>query len=98
MLTGCQYIVNGAAMSGQHLADDPGDAPRPAASRLHVWRESHIPGAGYALGNQLVVRGVADRIVDYHHARPRAFTLGNIQQRIDRSGGSVDLNRRHSVI
>ncbi|MBS4730473.1 amidohydrolase family protein [Mycobacterium sp. SM1] len=38
-----------------------------------------------------------DRIVNHHHARPRTLRFGKAQQRVDRPGGRVDIDRRHSA-
>ena len=98
VVAGRKNVVEGAAPLRQQLPHDAGDAADAATARVHVRSQRHVPGPGYALVGRLLVAAIAERVVDHHDTRPRALSLRKVQQRVDRSVGSVDLNRCHSVI
>jgi hypothetical protein len=98
VIAGGQNVVQGAAPLRHQLPHDSGDAADAATPRVHVRGQRHVARPGDALVCGRHIRPVADRVVDHHHTGPGALTLGKVQQRIDRSDGGVDLNRRHTVI
>ena len=77
VIAGRQHVVQRAAALGQQLAHDPGDASDAAAPRVHVRSQRHVSCPGDVVVGRLLVRSVADRVVDHHHTRPRALPVGD---------------------
>ncbi len=96
VIAGGQDVVERTAALGQQLAEDTRDAAGPAAAREHVRRDGDVSRCGDPTRDRLVVRPVAERVMDQHHPRPWPLAVGNTQQRIDRSVRGVDRDGLHA--